>query len=292
MYNETAELRALWDSGLIIESIINDEDLHRVPTINKPNSRNGWYVAHRKTIIFGDWQTGLKQTLRRANYQLSTSTLALRKEQKVREFNKWKKQNEMALVAKKIFEDAKFANENYFGHKYLIEKGLKFVNTVKVSEGTLMVPLVELKTNELRSLQLIQLCGSKQFLAGGQVKGLCHPIGQAIKGICVCEGYATAVSIAENENMQLLVLAAMNANNLKEVAQKARQCFPRHKIIVAADDDYKTFQKTGINPGMEHALKAAESVAGEVWSPPFDEEQKIAGLTDWNDYYNIARRRA
>ena len=53
---------------------------------------------------------------------------------------------------------------------------------------------------------------------------------------------------------------AFNAGNLLSVAMRARRLFPESKLIVVADDDWQTEEKTGKNTG----LKAAEEAPGAL----------------------------
>lgn len=78
------------------------------------------------------------------------------------------------------------------------------------------------------------------------------------------------------------VVVAFNAGNLEPVAKAMRQKYPAARLIVAADDDYKTAQERGFNPGLRDAGKAAASVNGVSLAPQFDRKAGDTG-TDWND---------
>jgi len=64
----------------------------------------------------------------------------------------------------------------------------------------------------LHSLQFIGPSGTKRFLKGGCVAGLCFPIGGAGKVVCIAEGYATDASI--DAATEYAVAVAFNASNL------------------------------------------------------------------------------
>ncbi|MBQ3565452.1 MAG: toprim domain-containing protein [Alphaproteobacteria bacterium] len=53
--------------------------------------------------------------------------------------------------------------------------------------------------------------------------------------IVICEGYATARSIAES--VDCYVIAAMSVCNLRCVVEKIAKRFPNSKIVIAADND-------------------------------------------------------
>jgi putative DNA primase/helicase len=69
------------------------------------------------------------------------------------------------------------------------------------------------------------------------------------------------------------------------VAKAVKARWPASIIVIAGDDDAKTEQQSGINPGVKKATEAAAAIKAQVSFPPFTPEQKQAGLTDWNDYY-------
>ena len=54
IYSQT---QAANEFGLIVEHVVQDEELHRVPTISKPKSNNGWYIAFNELLVMGDWQS-------------------------------------------------------------------------------------------------------------------------------------------------------------------------------------------------------------------------------------------
>ena len=71
--------------------------------------------------------------------------------------------------------------------------------------------------------------------------------------IIICEGYATARSIAESTNF--LVLGSMSSINMKPVAEKIAEQFPNSKIIIAADND---------EAGRKAVTEAQKAISGKV----------------------------
>ena len=62
--NISEAYEAVRKAGLIVKQFIEDGEIHRVPTTQKPNSRNGWYTVYQsklgvKSIFFGNWQTNV-----------------------------------------------------------------------------------------------------------------------------------------------------------------------------------------------------------------------------------------
>lgn len=148
-------------------------------------------------------------------------------------------------------------------HPYLSEKCLSGSHGAKLHGDKLVIPMRD-KTGVLHSLQLIDSEGNKRFLHGGRIKGCYYGLGgKPEMALGVCEGFATGASL--HEATGLAVAVAFNAGNLLAVAQAMCAKFPNLKIIVAADDDWRT---SG-NPGLTKATEAALAVGGYVASPDF-----------------------
>ena len=96
-----------------------------------------------------------------------------------------------------------------------------------------------------------------------------------------CHGDLAGCSIHEHTGEAVVI--AFTAGNLLEVSKFTRSKFPDTKIIIAADNDAETERKTGINPGIEKARVAAQTINAGYIYPKFNPE--IEG-TDFNDYLN------
>ncbi|MEO6929442.1 MAG: toprim domain-containing protein, partial [Casimicrobiaceae bacterium] len=94
--------------------------------------------------------------------------------------------------------------------------------------------------------------------------------------ICIAEGFATGASIHEATGHAVAV--AFNAANLAPVAVALRDKLPDVRMIVCADDDYRTDG----NPGMTKAREAALAVSGLLAIPDFG-DNRPEGATDFND---------
>ena len=97
----------------------------------------------------------------------------------------------------------------------------------------------------------------------------------------IAEGFATGASIHEATGHAVAV--AFNAGNLKAVAQALRAKFPTLRLIVAADDDWKTDD----NPGMTKAREATKAIGGLLAVPRFPADRPD-GATDFNDLARLA----
>jgi hypothetical protein len=153
-------------------------------------------------------------------------------------------------------------------------------------ESILLIPMID-ATGSVQSFQFISKSGDKKFLYGGKTQGSYFPLGE-IKNeptILIAEGYATASTIHEITGYPVVV--AYNAGNLMAVAQSIRAQRPDARLIICADDDWKT-QKIGRggviikNPGVTDAKAAALAVNGEVVIPEFGENRPDKA-TDFND---------
>jgi len=139
---------------------------------------------------------------------------------------------------------------------------------------------------ELSSVQFIEQDGTKLFLKGGQLKGGFYPVrfDGYIHEIVICEGYATAVTLAVHYAPLSEVVCAFNAGNLKHVARAFKNHYPTANIIIASDNDRSTELKTGVNVGIQKAVDACKAVDGELWIPEFKDHEEG---TDWNDLYQL-----
>lgn len=167
------------------------------------------------------------------------------------------------------------------GHPYLVKKGVKPHGLRVLPDGLLLVPLRD-SSGRLSSLQTIGPDGSKRFLPGGRVQGCYWSVGKPNGTVVICEGVATALSV--HEAVGCAVAAAMSANNLLPVAQALRQKYPDARLIVAADDDWRTDG----NPGLTKAQEAAQAVGGYLAVPQFPEDRPEKA-TDFNDLHKLAR---
>lgn len=99
--------------------------------------------------------------------------------------------------------------------------------------------------------------------------------------LLIAEGFATAASL--HQATKLPVAVAFDAGNLLPVAKNLRAKYKRAKILICADDDYRTEG----NPGVTHARNAAMAVEGEVVFPVFTDARPTGtkGPTDFNDLH-------
>ena len=161
-------------------------------------------------------------------------------------------------------------------HPYLVGKGLAeceaFILQAAVAgkaKGLLVVPLYN-AVGKLTTCQTIDDTGHKYLLSGGRKEGSFHRIA-GYEVLAICEGYATGLSI--HRATGFTVYCAIDAGNLRAVAEAVRAQHPHAEIILAADND-ADYQE---NIGLLKAQAVADAIGGVVALP------LISG--DWNDYY-------
>ena len=265
------------------EVIQGDGELHRYSTNGKRGDQSGWYVLHDDGDMaagaFGCWRTGIQQNWCSNDVSTLTSNQRIAHQQRMqviaqqREADKAQRQQEAAVVAVKRWEAAVPALAD---HPYLTRKGIQ-AHGIKAEGEALLVPLRDVSTT-LCSLQAIGPEGDKRFQLDGRIKGCYFAIGKPRGLLIVCEGFATGASIHEATGHA--VACAMNAGNLLEVAQALHQKYPQLRLMLAADDDWKTDGNPGLTKAREVALAVGTLLALPRFDGPRDDK-----ATDFNDLY-------
>lgn len=274
--------------GLVVDSIIDDEEIHRVATVSsKRGALDGWYVLYTSgkfpVGVCGDWKTP------EVSYQWAAETGRTLTFQERADHSKWvdevkakqKAAREAAQekAAERAEEEVGVYADASAEHPYLVRKRVQ-PHGIKVDRaGRLVVPVYS-ADGEIISHQTIDLDGVKRFLKGGKVDGGFFEIRGTRQVVFVGEGFATCASVHEATGATVLV--AFDCGNLPKVAKIAKELYLGAKIVMAADND----QYTDGNPGMKAANISASAVNGMVVSPVFSESEVSAGKpTDFNDLH-------
>jgi putative DNA primase/helicase len=262
------------------ETLCDDGHIHRFATGKKANDKAGWYVLYSDGIpagSFGDWRQGLVQSWHANLGRVLTFEEALEYQKKMEAIRCLREKEEEKRAAD-AFEKAKWIWDNAVSvssnHPYLLKKGIQAIG-IKEYKGTLVIPIE--KEGVLYSLQLIKPDGHKQFLQGGKIKGGYFRIGDFQEKLCICEGYATGVSIFMATGYGVAV--AFNAGNLELIAKELRAKFPKAQLIICADDDVSIINNPGLTKGME-----AANARGLLAVPDFG-KNRLPHMTDFNDLY-------
>lgn len=179
---------------------------------------------------------------------------------------------------------------------YLDRKGVVGEACRYLPDGSILVPLLRYdyaREHALRACQRILPDGNKRFTKGLAKAGCCVRLGNAVDDstrlVMVCEGYATGLTLRMATHHEIPVFVALDAGNLQHVVPLLRGLYPQARILVCADDDYRTRnQQTGelCNPGRTAAKAIAKQVTGcdFVW-PVFAPATRQIKDTDFNDLH-------
>ena len=277
-----------------------DGQLHRYAVEgDKGGETSGAYVIHSDGFpagYFQNWRTGVK-----LNWRFNATNLTPEQQaylnsdeyKKAEEAKRKKREAEEKKRRTEASEKARILYESYldgdFSHPYLIKKDVKRHDDVRldVAERRLVIPLRDINA-KFSSLQWISEDGSKRFFYGAPLEGAFFGIGldkfnpedEANNIVLLAEGYATAAKVHQLTGRP--VIATMTCGNLESVAKAIKKKFKDARIIVAADNDAKTQQERGFNPGITSAtMLVSNGLAIGCAIPEFG---KVTDGTDWDDY--------
>jgi len=265
------------------DQIIGDGQLHRFSSNGKRGDDAGWYVLHMDRFVagaYGCWRAGLNCSWRAQGRQLSADERG-QFDERIRNARVARGAEQLA-AAERAREQWGCGVPAHVDHPYLMAKQVQ-PHGIRQQGGLLLVPLVD-QHGLLWNLQTIGGGGTKLFLPRSRVRGLFSPLGELRDPhtVLICEGWATAATLHEETGQT--VLAAMNANNLRPVAEVARSHWPHVDLVICADND----RATRGNPGLTKAREAANAVGARLAVPEFTADE--VG-TDFNDLANLRRAR-
>ncbi|MCF6808655.1 PriCT-2 domain-containing protein, partial [Thiotrichales bacterium 19S9-12] len=208
--------------------------------------------------------------------------------------NKEIKYQEMAALAKQIYDNSKEAVNDYLylKRKKALAHGARVLNKdVSVfasgfgKKGHLIIPLLDTK-GDIQSLLTILPSKKKDqldkcFMRGARKSGCFYPIGtyQKDKPIIISEGFATASSIHQATGYYSIM--GVDAGNLKPVTEALSKAYPNNRLMIACDNDQYKGNK---NTGVEQAKKIAHSVNNtSIIIPEF--KSLLSHPTDFNDLH-------
>lgn len=306
MTDSTAALLAEMAAyGLDPGTIVWDRKIHRFPAHgDKTRQPKGWYRAFedKRGAFFGHLREGIKahwyatddeRTEDMTPEELAEARREWKEQREAREAEREAEQKAAAAACGKKWDVAEPADPK---HPYLVKKGITTAAGIRQSGKDLLIPVRDMHTNLITSLQTIGPDGMKLFAENGRVQGCRTTIGAGAfkKGpnaglFYVTEGWATAWSI--NAAAGAACLVAFNAQNLMPVAEEARKRYPDARIIIAADNDRWTSLKRSIdgkvvevpNPGVTLAREAAKASKGRFAIPEFTDLSEKP--TDFNDLH-------
>ncbi|EIG3153361.1 LPD7 domain-containing protein [Escherichia coli] len=282
--------QVLENAGLVIQGLPQmDGAIHRVATRDdKKGAKSGAYKAYLDGRPAGWYRDYRSADDSPTNWVFSggeqhdpLARLHLRAfAQQQRDDNARKLQqqyNKQARYARSYINQLPQATE----HEYLTRKGILAAPGVRLNNKNELVIPFSNSRGEIRSYQRIPVTGGKdaRILKDSEKTGNWFTFGTPENGrpLLFAEGYATAASL--HEATGLPVLMTVDAGNMIDVAENARQIWTDSPFVFCADNDHQR----KINKGVSSAQKAAASTHGEVIIPAFTEAEKAQGLTDFND---------
>lgn len=257
-------------------SILLDGRIHRFAARPGKREKDGWYVAYRDgrpAGVYGSHALGIESRWRaEGGVQMSPAEeIAHNKRMAemlaLRDAERAEQRRVVAEVCADIWESARQADAS---HPYLARKGVQPHGAGVTGDGRLVVPLFDLDTGDISSVQYIDDDGGKYYQPGGETGGKGWVIGELGDGTGVCyiaEGFATAATVHEVSGRPCFV--AYSASNLVPVMGKVRTLYPAFDVVIVADND-----KGGV--GERYAVQAVAKHGGRFVMPPL--------LGDANDY--------
>jgi putative DNA primase/helicase len=233
---------------------------------DKGGSRNGWAVCYGDAGSFGSWKTGETHTwhAQTSKPQTPAERAALQQQIKAMQQARAEEQATVHESARKraarLWALAKPANN---AHPYLQRKRVPAYG-IRQLRQMLVIPARD-TIGVLHTLQFISEDGSKRFLTGGRIAGCYFSIGRPFDQLLITEGLATASTLYQATGIATAV--CFSCGNLGPVARALRVKYPRLRLTLCADNDFKT---PG-NPGVTHARAAAVAVDGFLAVPQFAE---------------------
>lgn len=244
-------------SGLIIKDLYASDRIHRCATVEHPHKKNGayfwdgqrgwvcnWEADGQTRWFYTDkpWTEAEKDTWKRkqqANYEQIERKYA-----------------QAAHRAAEILKTAKPAR-----HDYLHLKGLPEEIGLVIPDGALVIPMRNVRTNELQGLQFIRWVDAaweKKMLVGMRAKGGVFKMGAAnASETILCEGYATGLSIAaaaRSVGLRLAVVVCFSASNMVHVAGMV----PGKCYVYADNDVSHTGEDAAIQTGLPYCMSGIE----------------------------------
>ena len=270
-------LAIMASAGLIVRGgLIDDGEIHRVPTKHKPKKDHGWYVVKThpsgaKIVYFGDWGTGLSQAWASVS---DDKGWAVDHQERLEQIKTQDVERRRRLYEAGIKAARQWAEglDHDVVTPYLANKKVS-AHGVRSKGDNLLVPVYSMG-GDLTSVQTIWPTGKKRFTKGGQVKNGHMLVGTDLQTInresvvAVCEGYATAMSVYETTGLPVVIVfsAHFAQGTLQELRQKTQARF----ILCLDQDD------NGV--GQSAAEKVAANLDNCVVRVPPE-----AG--DWNDMH-------
>jgi putative DNA primase/helicase len=232
--------------GLIIDHVVHDRWV-RVPTTDKPQSKNGAYIWDGRSGAIQNWAVHEKPISYLSKNEFVPDPKYYEKKRQAEE--KRKKKNHWAIKTAKDLLD----NSIKKSHPYMAKKGFPDFKVPVFTAGSIFPELAKHDGcmilpmrigDKLVGCQTISADGEKKFLYGQITKEAELVIDNKGRHI-LCEGYATAMSVRkalQSLRKHYTIHVCFSASNILQIASKYDNC------IIVADHDpvgIQTAKKTG-----------------------------------------------
>lgn len=237
---------------------------------------------------FGDFKHGIYERVQ-VDWKAMAAEERQRMQERRRELEEKARQERAEAAAQAAMTAAElWASAARTGHSaYLQRKAVEPEACRWLRDGSIVVPLLRYdqpRDQALRAVQVIRPDGTKRFTKGFEKPGCCLRLGHVVVGepILVCEGYATGLTLRMAVARRLPVVVALDAGNLRPVAELLRGLYPQAPLLLCADDDWQTEG----NPGRQkaHAVAKAVDDCHYTW-PIFKPRERKPKDTDFNDLH-------
>ncbi|HGU7323850.1 TPA: DUF5710 domain-containing protein [Legionella pneumophila] len=284
------------------EHPIMDGKKHRICVEgDKKGEKSGFYVGHLDGHPAGyvkNNRTGNETKWKSKGYSLTDeerATLHAYAATKIQERNEAQRQDQ---------EEAAFRVSKKLSDLIPITTPTPYLKTKKIEphigvftdiDGqTTYIPAID-ANGKLWTMQYIKEDGTKRFAKNSRKEGCFHALGglnaiAAAPALVICEGYATAASIAQE--LGFATISAFDAGNLEAVARALQEQFPDKPIIIMGDDDKYLELTQRVNPGKTKAIQAAQAVNGVALFPIFAPGEQAGDPKSFSDFNDLATRSA
>lgn len=280
---------ALQAAGLLPRDVVPDSKWRRCPTDDKPRKKNGAYLltADGRQGYWKNYATDLGWNRWSGEGAVQVDPAAHARwlrEQRQRE----RQARIEAMRGARVFWD--HCRPMAPLHPYLERKGLAALGCAGLRQhsGRLIVPVFF--RGSLISVQRITADGDKRFWPGAPVKAGSLVLERPRAAVtCVVEGLATGLAVFQSVRSSR-VIVAFDAGNLLPALQELQ---PTGSVVICGDNDFRTGERRGVNPGRVKAQEVAELLGCGV-ALPEGVEGGSSG-SDWADalkeWGDTARRR-
>lgn len=264
-------------AGLCPRAVVPDGRWYRCATEDKPRKKNGAYLL-RPDGREGYWKNyALDLGWNRWSGESVVRTDPAAHARWLREQRQRERQARIeAMRSARVFWE--HCRPMAPLHPYLQRKGLSALGCAGLRQhnGQLVVP-VRFRGSVI-SVQRINNEGDKLFWKAAPVKAGAYVLERPRAAVtCVVEGLATGLAVFQSVRTAR-VIVAFDAGNLLPAMQELR---PTGSVVICADNDYRTGERRGVNPGRVQAQIAADLLGcGVAWP-----EGVLGGSSgaDWAD---------